>query len=64
MYWSQLALDDILLFGSLILAALGSGLVVIGSTANVLLALGTTLIVFGVPGVVIAFLAAAEVGQK
>jgi len=52
--------DDLLLFGSLGLAAVGAALVVIGTTADITLAIGAALLVFGVPSAFIALLAAGD----
>lgn len=54
------ATDDLLLFGSLVLAALGAALVTGASTDNPILALGVALLVFGLPSLVIIFMAAGE----
>lgn len=52
--------DDLVLFGSLLIFAVGAGLVVISRTGDGVLAFGAACIVFGLPSAVIAFLAAAE----
>ena len=51
--------DDLVLFGSLALAALGAALLAWTSTDDALLALGVLLIVFGLPAVLLTFMAAA-----
>lgn len=57
---SRINPDDALLFGSLILLALGAVLTVASTTGQPWLALGCGLIVFGLPSVLIALYAAAE----
>lgn len=52
--------DDLVLFGSLALAATGAALVTAGSTSNGLLAFGVALLVFGTPAFLVTFMAAAE----
>ncbi|MCA1570829.1 MAG: hypothetical protein LC798_11030 [Chloroflexi bacterium] len=52
--------DDLLLFGSLALVAVGSALVVAALTEHVLLACGTGMIGFGLPTALITLLAARE----
>jgi hypothetical protein len=56
----KIASDDLLLFGSLALAAIGVALVVATTTNDVLAALGTALVVFGAPSVLITLMAAGE----
>lgn len=55
--------DDLLLFGSIALAAIGAALVTFGTTEHPVLALGVALLVFGVPSALIAFMAAAQENQ-
>lgn len=52
--------DDIVLFGSLALAAIGAALVTAGTTSDGVLAFGVALLVFGVPATLIAFMAASQ----
>jgi hypothetical protein len=52
--------DDLVLFGSLALAAIGAGLVTVSMTDDFGAALGAALLVFGIPAALIAFMAAAE----
>lgn len=56
----KIAADDLMLFGSLFLAALGAALVVCSRTGDLTLGLGMALIVFGLPAAVITFMAASE----
>lgn len=51
--------DDLMLFGSLALTAIGAALIVVAVTSQLLLALGVALIVFGVPAAAVTFMAAA-----
>jgi hypothetical protein len=59
----NIASDDLMLFGSLALFALGAAVVVVATTKDPLLAFGVGLVVFGLPAGLIAFLAAAETVQ-
>jgi hypothetical protein len=52
--------DDLVLFGSLALAAVGGAFITAGTTSDSILALGVALIVFGIPSALIAFMAASE----
>ena len=52
--------DDLLLFGSLGLAALGAAIVTFETTGRGLLGIGVALVVFGVPTLLITLLAAGE----
>lgn len=52
--------DDLVLFGSLALAAVGAALVTVSTTGEAFLAIGVALVVFGLPSVLIAFMAAGE----
>ena len=52
--------DDLLLFGSLALAAVGVTLVVFASTGDAVAALGAALLVFGVSAFLVTFMAAGE----
>lgn len=56
----QIDTDDLLLFGSLALAAVGAALVTATTTGDALAAAGVALIVFGIPSVLITFMAASE----
>lgn len=56
----NLPTEDVLLFGSLAMVAIGSALAVGSITGRGLLAFGVALIVFGIPAFVITFIAAAE----
>lgn len=52
--------DDLLLFGSLALAALGAALVVFTTTDDLLAAVGVGFVVFGIPSTLITLLAAGD----
>lgn len=52
--------DDLLLFGSLALAAIGAALITVTSTDDFAAALGVALLVFGIPSVLITFMASGE----
>ncbi len=52
--------DDILLFGSIGLAAIGAAFVTATLTGDILAAVGVALIVFGIPSALITFMAASE----
>lgn len=52
--------DDVLLFGSLAIAAIGAALITFTTTNDGLAALGVAFVVFGVPSTLITLLAAAE----
>lgn len=52
--------DDLLLFGSLALAAIGAGIITLTTTDDFGAALGVVLLVFGLPSALIAFMAAAQ----
>jgi len=52
--------DDLVLFGSLALAALGAALLTATTTRDLTAAAGVALIVFGIPSVLITFMAASE----
>lgn len=52
--------DDLLLFGSLGLAAIGAALVTFTTTHDALGAIGVAFVAFGVPSLVITLLAAGE----
>ena len=52
--------DDLLLFGSLALAAIGAALVTLTTTDDGILALGVAFVVFGVPTALITLLAAGD----
>lgn len=52
--------DDLVLFGSLALVALGVALVVEVVTAEAFLALGAALVVFGVPSALVALMASGQ----
>lgn len=52
--------DDLVLFGSLALAALGIALIVGTTTGDVLAAAGAALLVFGIPSALVTFMAAGE----
>ncbi len=56
----KIATDDVLLFGSLALAAIGAAFVTATTTGDILTALGVALIAFGVPSALITFMAASE----
>ncbi len=56
----KIATDDAVLFGSLGLAAIGAALIAASRTADAVLSVGIALLVFGVPAVVITFIAAGE----
>lgn len=56
--------DDILLFGSLALAAIGAALVTATTTNDFLAAAGVALLVFGIPSALITFMAASEETKK
>ena len=55
--------DDILLFGSLALAAIGAAFVTATTTGDILAAVGVALIAFGIPSALITFMAASEETQ-
>ena len=55
----NIAPDDAALFGSLAAFAFGCVLIVGSTTASILLALGSGLVAFGLPAVLIVFLASA-----
>ena len=52
--------DDLVLFGSLAIAALGAAFVTATTTRDVLAAVGVALVVFGIPSALIAFMAASQ----
>jgi hypothetical protein len=52
--------DDLVLFGSVALFAIGAAFVTAASSGNGLLSFGVALIVFGVPTAFIAFMAAGQ----
>ena len=52
--------DDLLLFGSLALAAIGAALITGTTTGDVLAAVGVALLVFGIPSALITFMASGE----
>lgn len=52
--------DDLLLFGSLALAAIGAALITATTTGDVLAALGVALLLFGIPSALITFMASGE----
>ena len=52
--------EDLLLFGSLGLTAIGAALIVATTTGDITAAIGVALVVFGVPSVLITLLAAGE----
>ena len=52
--------DDLLLFGSLALAAIGAAFVTATTTGDVLAAAGVALLMFGLPSALITFMAASE----
>ena len=52
--------DDLLLFGSLALAALGAALITGTTTGDVLAAVGVALLLFGIPSALITFMASGE----
>lgn len=52
--------DDLVLFGSLAIAAIGIGFVVFATTEDALAALGAVLLVFGIPSALVTFMAASE----
>lgn len=55
-----IAADDLVLFGSLALAAIGAAFVTATTTGDVLAAAGVALLVFGIPSALITFMAASE----
>lgn len=57
----KIDIDDLMLFGSLALVAVGAALVTAETTGSLLLAFGVLCVAFGLPTAVVAFLAAAEV---
>ena len=56
----KIAPDDLMLFGSLALAAVGAAIVVAATTTDAFLAVGVALIAFALPCVLIVFMAASE----
>lgn len=52
--------EDLILFGSLGLLALGAALVTVASTHDGLLAVGVACVVFAVPSFLVTFMAAGE----
>jgi hypothetical protein len=56
----KIAPDDLLLFGSLALVAIGLALVTLTTTGDAVAALGVALVAFGGPSVFITLLAAGE----
>jgi hypothetical protein len=56
----KIAADDLLLFGSIALAAIGAALVTLETTDRPLVALGVLFVVFGVPTALITLAAAGE----
>lgn len=52
--------DDLLVFGSLALAAIGAALITGTTTGDVLAALGVALVLFGIPSALITFMASGE----
>jgi hypothetical protein len=56
----KIATDDLLLFGSIALAAIGAALVTLETTDRLLVALGVLFVVFGVPTALITLAAAGE----
>ena len=52
--------DDLLLFGSLALAAIGAALITGTFTGDVLAAIGVALLLFGIPSALITFMASGE----
>lgn len=52
--------DDLFLFGSLALMAIGAAVVTVASTGQGWLAFGVALIVFGLPAFLVTFMAAGE----
>ena len=52
--------EDLLLFGSLALAALGAALIVGTTTDDLLLAFGVAFVVFGIPSALITLMASGE----
>ncbi len=52
--------DDLLLFGSLALAAIGAAFITASTTGDVLAALGVALLLFGIPSALITFMASGE----
>ena len=52
--------DDIMLFGSLALFAIGAAFITAATVNDGLAAVGVGLLVFGLPAALVAFLAAAE----
>jgi hypothetical protein len=57
---TKIAADDLLLFGSLALCAIGAALVTFTTTHDALAAVGVLCVVFGVPSVLITLLAAGD----
>lgn len=64
MRFPKIASDDLVLFGSLALAAVGAALVTAGMTSDGVLAFGAALLVFGIPATLIAFMAASTEETK
>ena len=52
--------DDLMLFGSLVVMALGSALVTGATTGNGILSIGVAFMVFAVPAFLVIFMAAGE----
>lgn len=59
MTFPKIAADDLVLFGSLALAAIGAALITLSTTDDVGASLGVALLVFGLPAALIAFMASA-----
>jgi hypothetical protein len=57
---SKIEADDVLLFSSLAMAAIGAALVTLTITDDFAAALGVALMVFGIPACLIVFMAAGE----
>lgn len=60
---NRIASDDILLFGSLAVFALGVGLVTAAATGDAMLALGMFLVSFALPSTAVVFMAAQETSK-
>ncbi len=56
----KIATDDLVLFGSLALAAIGAAFVTVTTTNDGLAAIGVALLMFGIPATLITFMAASE----
>lgn len=60
MTFPKIDADDLVLFGSLAMAAIGAALVTATTTNDLLAAVGVALLVFGIPATLITFMAAAQ----